>query len=240
MRCELLPVIKKEMRSYFNSPIAYIIVVTFLVFCAVFTFFLQTFFANDAASLRDFFGIVPMVFVVVVPALTMRSWAEEKKQGTLELLLTLPYREASLAAGKFLAAFCLLGIMCALTLPIPLLLGMFGDFDWGEILAQYLGVILVGAAGLSVGLFVSSLATNQVSSFLASLFILLAFTMVSQVNSLVVLPSWAANAANSLSFGYHFWNFQKGLLDTRDLFFYLVVCGLFLYLNVKALSFRRW
>jgi ABC-2 type transport system permease protein len=236
---ELMAILKKEMRSYFNSPIAYIVTMTFLLFCAVSTFFIQTFFANDTASLRDFFGMVPIVFVIVVPAITMRAWAEERRQGTIELLLTLPYREGSLVVGKFLGALLLLSAMCVLTLPIPLLLTRFGDFDGGELAAQYLGILLVGASGLSVGLFVSALATNQLSSFLASLFILLAFTMASQVNAVASLPAWVASAANAVSFGYHFWNFQKGLLDTRDLFFYLIVCGLFLYLNNRVLAVRR-
>jgi ABC-2 type transport system permease protein len=240
MMKNILPIFKKEMKSYFNSPIAYILVVTFLVFSSIWIFYLQSFFAGNIASLRTFFSVIPVVFIIVMPALTMRSWAEEKKLGTMEVLMTLPYRESTLVIGKFLAALSLLVIMIALTLPIPMLLGRFGDFDWGEILGQYIGVILLGAAGISVGLFVSSLMANQISSFLISLFVLLVLTLISQVNRVFALPPWAAEVVNFVSFGHHFSNFQRGLIDTRDLLYYCIVSALFLYLNTKALVFRKW
>ena len=170
----------------------------------------------------------------------MRGWAEEKKLGTMEVLMTLPYRESVLVMGKFLAGLCLLLIMILLTLPLPLLLSRFGNFDWGEIAGQYLGVLLIGAAGISIGLFVSSFATNQISAFILSLFVLLVFTLISQVNFVIPLPPWAAGFFNYLSLGYHFSSFQKGLIDTRDLFYYLIVIGLFLYLNIKTLVFMKW
>ena len=236
----ILPLIKKELKSYFNSPIAYILVVTFLVFSSIWIFFVQSFFAGNIASLRNFFSVIPIVFIVVMPALTMRSWAEEKKLGTMEVLMTLPYRESTLVIGKFLAALTLLVIMIALTLPLPLLLSRFGDFDWGEILGQYIGVVLLGAAGISVGLFVSSLVANQISSFLISLFVLLVLTLISQVNRVFAIPPWAAGVVNFVSLGYHFSNFQRGLIDTRDLLYYGIVSALFLYLNTKTLVFRKW
>jgi ABC-2 type transport system permease protein len=236
----ILPILKKELKSYFNSPIAYILVVTFLVFSSIWIFYLQTFFAGNIASLRNFFSVIPIVFIIVMPALTMRSWAEEKKLGTMEVLMTLPFRESTLVIGKFLAAFTLLLIMIALTLPLPLLLSRFGDFDWGEIFGQYIGVVLLGAAGVSVGLFVSSLVANQISSFLISLFVLLVLTLISQVNLVFALPPWAAEAVNFVSLGHHFSNFQRGLIDTRDLLYYGIVSALFLYLNTKALVFRKW
>jgi len=240
MMKNILPILKKELKSYFNSPIAYILVVTFLVFSSIWVFFLQNFFASNVASLRNFFSVIPIVFIIVMPALTMRSWAEEKKLGTMEVLMTLPFRESTLVIGKFLAALCLLVIMVALTLPIPLLLSQFGDFDWGEILGQYIGVVLLGSAGISVGLFVSSLMANQISSFLISLFVLLVLTLVSQVNRVFAVPPWAAEAVNFISFGHHFSNFQRGLIDTRDLLYYGIISALFLYLNTKTLVFRKW
>ena len=240
MMKNIVPILKKELKSYFNSPIAYIQVVTFLIFSSIWVFFLQSFFASNVASLRNFFAVIPIVFIIVMPALTMRSWAEEKKLGTMEVLMTLPFRESTLVIGKFLAALCLLAIMIALTLPIPLLLSQFGDFDWGEILGQYIGVVLLGSAGISVGLFVSSLMANQISSFLISLFVLLVLTLVSQVNRVFAVPPWAAEAINFISFGHHFSNFQRGLIDTRDLLYYGIVSALFLYLNTKTLVFRKW
>jgi ABC-2 type transport system permease protein len=240
MMQNILPIIRKELKSYFNSPIAYILVVTFLVFSSVWIFYLQTFFASNVASLRSFFSVLPIVFIVVMPALTMRSWAEERKLGTMEVLMTLPFRESTLVIGKFLAALSLLLIMILLTLPLPLLLARFGDFDWGEILGQYIGVLLLGAAGISVGLFVSSLMANQISSFLISLFVLLVLTLISQVNRVFALPPWAAELFNFVSLGYHFSNFQRGLIDTRDLLYYGIISALFLYLNTKTLVFRKW
>jgi len=236
----IAPLIRKELRSYFNSPIAYVVVLTFLVFSGIWVFYLQTFFAANTASLRGYFGVLPVVFIIVMPALTMRSWAEEKKLGTVEVLLTLPFRESVVVLGKFVAALALLALMLALTLPTPLLLSRFGAFDWGEIAGQYLGALLLGAAGLSLGLFVSSLATNQVSAFLVGLFVLLVITLISQVNMLFPLAPWAAGVFNFLSLNYHFSNFQKGLIDTRDLVYYLVFSALFLYLNVKTLVFKKW
>ena len=236
----ILPIVRKELKSYFNSPIAYIVVVTFLIFSSIWLFYLQRFFAGNLASLRVFFGIIPFIFIIVMPAITMRSWAEENKLGTLELLMTLPYKESVPVMGKFLAALGLLLIMILLPLPIPVILSRFGSFDRGEIIGQYLGVLLIGSAGISVGLFISAFATNQISAFIISLFVLLIFTLISQVNQVLSLPPWAAGFFNYLSLGFHFSNFQKGLIDTRDLFFYLIVIGLFLYLNVKTLVFKKW
>ncbi len=240
MFSNIVPVLKKELKSYFNSPIAYIVVVTFLVFSAVWLFYLQTFFARNVASLRPLFSVIPLVFIIVMPALTMRSWAEEKKQGTVEVLLTMPFRESTLVAGKYLAALCLLVIMIVLTLPIPLLLTQFGSFDAGEIFGQYLGVLLIGGAGLAVGLFISSLATNQISAFLITLFVLLVFTLISQLTVVFSLPIWLARTLSYLSLDSHFESFQKGLIDTRDLAFYVLVIGMFLYLNMKTLVFTKW
>jgi ABC-2 type transport system permease protein len=234
------PVIRKELKSYFNSPIAYVVVVTFLVFSSIWVFYLQSFFAANTASLRGYFSVVPIVFIIVMPAITMRSWAEERKLGTLEVLMTLPFRESTLVIGKFVAALALLAIMVGLTLPIPLLASRFGSFDWGELFGQYLGAILLGAAGISVGLFVSSLTTNQISAFLITLFVLLVLTLISQVNQVLATPPWAAGIFNFISMGQHFTNFQRGLIDTRDLAYYVVMSALFLYVNIKTLVFEKW
>ena len=240
MSINILPIIKKEFKSYFNSPIAYIVLVAFLVFSSVWLFYLQQFFARNVASLRIYFGIVPVVFIFLMPAITMRSWAEEKKMGTIEVLLTLPFKEGELVIGKFLAALGMLIIMMVLTLPIPLFLSPFGTFDWGEIFSQYIGLLLIGAAGISLGLFISAQATNQLSAFIIGVIVLLFLTLVTQVNQVVQLPPWAAGFFNYLSLGYHFESFGRGLIDSRDLFYYLLVISLFLYLNIKTLVFQKW
>lgn len=240
MSINILPIIKKEFKSYFNSPIAYIVLVAFLVFTSVWLFYLQQFFTRNVASLRIYFGIIPVVFIFLMPAITMRSWAEEKKMGTIEILLTLPFKEGELVIGKFLAALGMLIIMMMLTLPIPLLLSPFGTFDWGEIFSQYFGLLLIGAAGISLGLFISAQATNQLSAFIIGVIVLLFLTLVAQVTQVAQLPPWAAGFFNYLSLGYHFESFGRGLIDSRDLFYYLLVIFLFLYLNTKTLVFQKW
>jgi ABC-2 type transport system permease protein len=233
-------VVRKELSSYFNSPIAYIVVIGFLVFTSIWLFFLNQFFARNEASLRVYFGIFPMVFIFLVPAITMRSWAEERKSGTLEILLTLPFREAEVVAGKFLGAVILLLVMLALTIPLPLSLARLGAFDAGQIVGQYAGVFLVGCCGISMGLLISSLSANQISSYLFCGIALLSFTLAGQVNSIITLPRWLAGAVNSLSFGFHFDSFNKGILDSRDVSYYLLAIALFLFLNAQVLVRRKW
>ncbi len=240
MPTNTMSLVKKELRSYFNSPIAYVAVTAFLVFTSIWFFYLQNFFAQNVASLRAYFAIMPTVFIILIPALTMRIWAEEKKLGTIEVLMTLPYKEYQLVLGKFLSTFIVLFIMVGLTLPVPILLSFMGRFDAGQIFGEYLGVLLIGTTGISIGLFISAVSTNQISAFVTGLVILLFLTLVNQVNQLVNLPVWLASVFNYFSLGYHFETFRKGLIDTRDLFFYLIVTGMFFYLNVKVLILNKW
>ncbi len=235
-----LTLLRKEIASYFNAPIAYIVVVFFLVFTSVWFFYIQQFVAQNVASLRGYFSIFPIVFIVLLPAVTMRSWAEENKSGTVELLLTLPFKEGQTVAGKFLAAFSLLAVTLLLTIPIPLTVSALGDFETGQIVGQYVGVLLLGAAGLSIGLFVSSLSENQITSFILSAVVLLFFTLINQVTFLLELPDMLASVINYLSLNYHFSSFEKGLIDTRDVIFYAALAVFFLYLNTKVLVFRKW
>ncbi len=240
MPTSITSIIKKELKSYFNSPIAYVVVSAFLVFTSVWLFYLQNFFANNVASLRIYFAVIPTVFIILLPALTMRLWAEEKKLGTIELLMTLPFTEEQLVIGKFLSTFILLLIMITLTLPIPIMLSLLGNFDWGQIIGEYLGVLLIGSAGVAVGLLVSSVTTNQITAFISTLLILLLLTLINTINSIADLPVWLTSVFNYLSLGYHFESFRKGLIDTRDLIYYLLITGLFLYINIKVLIFRKW
>ncbi|MEE8440313.1 MAG: ABC transporter permease [Spirochaetia bacterium] len=236
----ILSIVRKEMRSYFNSPIAYIVIVFFLVFTAVWLFYVAQFVVRDTASLRAYFGIMPIVFIGFIPALTMRSWAEEYKLGTEEILLTLPYRESELVLGKFFGAYGLLLLVILLTVFVPFSVTPLGNFERGEIFGEYLGIALLGAAGTAIGLFVSSIARNQVSAFILSAVALLFLTLVGQVNTIVDLPTWMASVVNYVSLQYHVQSFIRGVVDTRDLIYFFVITVLFLYLNVKALVFRKW
>jgi len=219
---------------------AYILGVTFLVFQGVWFFFLYRFPVMNEASLRGYFGLMPGVFTALVPALTMRSWAEEMRLGTAELYLTLPYREGELALAKLLASFLLLTLLLALTLPVPLTLSSLGDFDPGEILGQYLGILLLGAAAVSVGQFASVLTTNQMSAFLLGFFSLLALTTAHLAAGAPGLPDGAAGVFRYFSLSAHYESFRKGVLDSRDLVFFLLVPVLFQLLTVRVLVWRKW
>lgn len=236
----VLAIFRKELRSYFNSPIAYIAVIFFLVFTSVWLYYIQQFVGQNVADLRVYFSIMPIVFILLLPALTMRIWAEENKIGTVELLLTLPFREAEVVLGKFLGAFTLLLIMVVLTFPVPLTITSLGNFETGQIIGQYIGLVFLGAAGISVGLFVSSVSTNQITAFIMSVVVLLFLTLVNRLNYVGNVSGAFANVVNAISLDYHFQSFVKGLLDSRDMIYYLLVTFIFLYLNAKVLVFRKW
>jgi ABC-2 type transport system permease protein len=231
---------RRELAAYFNSPVAYVVVIFFLVVSAAWFFYGQQFFAQDAATLRGYFSLWPLLFVILIPAITMRSWAEERRQGTAEILLTLPFREREIVLGKFTAAFALVAITAALTLPVPLSVSLLGSFDPGPIALQYFGVLLLGAAGIAAGLFVSSLSANQISAFLFSVAFLLVITLVGQVPSLVVLPGWLAGALTWLSLDYRFDSFRKGLFDSRDALYFVVIAAGFLIFTTRVLLVRRF
>jgi ABC-2 type transport system permease protein len=240
MFANISTILKKELRSYFNSPIAYIVIAVFLVFMSIWLFTVNHFIAQGVADLRGYFMMIPWVFIFFIPAITMRSWAEERKMGTDELLLTLPFKEYELVLGKFLAAFILLTLMFLLSLVLPLSLSFLGDFEWGQIAAQYIGVLLFGGASIAVGLFVSSLSRNQIISFIFSALTLFFILILSEVNSVVELPSFIGGFLNALSFNYHFEAFSKGLIDSRDIAYFVLVSTFFLYLNSKVLIFKKW
>lgn len=237
---KIVAVAKKEIKTYFNSPIAYIVVFAFLIFTSVWFFHIQQFIAVNRASLRAYFGIMPIVFIIIIPALTMRSWAEENRSGTGELLLTLPFREIHLVLGKYGGALALFAVMLLLTLPVALTVQVLGDFEIGQIIGEYIGLILLGASGIAVGLFVSSLTENQIVAFILTLLMLLFLTLVNQINRFMELPVPIAGFFNYLSLDFHFQSFVRGLIDTRDIFFFLLVSFLFIYLNIKVLVFRKW
>lgn len=232
--------VKKEIRSYLNSAIAYIVVVFFLVFTSVWLFYIQQFFALDRASLRPYFSIFPIVFILLLPALTMRAWAEENKVGTVELLVTYPFREHQLVLGKYLGAMALFGAMVVLTLPVPISLLRFGDFEGGQILGEYVGVLLLGSAGISIGLFISSSTNNQITAFLLSVVVLLMLTLIGEANAMIDLPDALRDFVAYVSLSAHFENLVRGVIDSRDVVYFGLVTFTFLYLNTKLLVFRKW
>jgi ABC-2 type transport system permease protein len=236
----VLAIAKREIRSSFNSPVAYAVILGFLVFTGVYLYFIRGFYAVGQADLRAYFGLMPVVLAFLVPALTMRSWAEERRLGTYELLLTLPFSETELVIGKFLSSFALAALAIALTLPVPLMASLLGSFDTGILFTQYLGVLLEAATAVAIGEWISSLAKNQVSAFIGSVLVLLALVLVDRVSSFLGSGGIVAALLNWLSLSFHFDSFSRGVVDSRDLAYYLSAQAFFLYLSGWSLMRRKW
>jgi ABC-2 type transport system permease protein len=234
--------IQRELKSYFASPIAYVFGGLFLLvlcYLSVTSLLVQ----NQQASMEGFFGLLPIVFLFFLPALTMRLWAEERKLGTLELLMTFPVTVPQLIAGKFLSALLYLGIVMLLTLGIPLTVSMFGDLDWGPVICAYLATFLMASAYLAVGMFCSAITRDQIIALLLALVLLLALFLLGapfvQINLAAVLPELIVQMLAAISPYQYFVSIQRGVLDTRDFVFYACFCGFFLYLNALVLQGRR-
>ena len=237
---DILPLVYKELRYYADSAIAWILGVLFLAVSSVVFFSGQHFIARDEASLRAYFSFFPFLMMLVLPALTMRSWAEEQRQGTLELLLSLPLPEWKLVFGKFLSPMLLFLILLIITMFVPLTVLPFGNFDIGIIVTEYLGLFFLASTTIAIGLWISSLTMNQVSAYLLSVSLLLALTIVNQVATLSAMPVWLADTINYLSFSWHVESFIKGLIDSRDIAYFLGLTLLFLFLNERHLTLRKW
>lgn len=236
----MLALTRKELYSFSISPAFFGVALFFLIFTSVWFFQFQNFFQRGEASLRAYFAGFPLAFILVLPALTMRGWAEERKTGSVELLLTLPLSEWALVLGKFLAAFAAVAALFVLTLPVPLSVSMLGRFDAGVIAAEYAGALLLAASGLALGLLLSALSKNQVAAFLGSAAALVVVMLIGQIPWTMGMPAALAAFIRILALGSHFESFSKGLLDTRDAAYFITATALFLFLNVKVLVFRKW
>ena len=231
-------IFKKEFASYFNSPIAYIYITAFLVFSS--WIFFRGFFLIGQANMRAFFSLLPWIFLFFIPAITMRLWAEEKKSGTMEILMTLPITDTEVVMGKFLAAFIFFAFSILLSFTIPLTLFYLGSPDMGPIIGGYLGALLMGAAYLSIGLFVSSLTENQIVAFILGIFSCFVLFIIGEDIVLMSLPSSLASIFSFLGLGYHFKSIGRVIIDTRDILYYLSVIGIFLFLNIRSIESRKW
>lgn len=218
-----LKIAAKEFRSYFSSPAAYIILILFLSLTG--WFFTNTLFIEGGqADLRTNFGMIPFFLMFFVPAMTMKMIAEEKKSGTLELLTTMPLTENEIVAGKFLGSLYLLLLAVGLTFPNVITIGILGEPDWGVLFSGYAGLVLTGAAFTAIGIFTSSVTDNQIVSFILSFVILFFLTMVG--NFLVFLPF--PELFDYIGSQSHYANMLRGVLDTRDIIYFLSVILLFL------------
>jgi ABC-2 type transport system permease protein len=231
-----LTIFRREMRSYFNSPVAYIVITLFLLVSGY--FFSSTLFLNNSADLRSLFGIAGFILMLFTPAVTMRLLAEERRAGTIEILVTLPIKDEEIVVGKFLAGFALTAISIVLTFIAYLTIASLGNPDFGAAFGGYLGLILMGAVYVAIGMFTSSLSPNQIIAFIVGFVIIFAFFMLDKV--LVFLPDALASFFEYLSIDYHYGNISRGVIDSRDLIYYFSMIFFFLYLAVKMTQLRKW
>jgi len=239
-----LPIIfKREFASFFATPLAYVFLLIFLVLSSVFTFYLGGFYEGGQANLNPFFNFHPWLYLFLVPALSMRMWAEERKSGTIELLMTLPITRFESVVGKFLAAWVFAGIALLLTFPMVLTVNYLGDPDNGAILTGYLGSWLLVGAYLSVGSCMSALAKNQVIAFILTvrlcfLFVVSGFSLVLDVFN-GWAPQWLLDVVASFSFLTRFQAISKGVIDVRDLLYFLSFIAAWLMATAVVIDLKK-
>ncbi|MCX7984617.1 MAG: ABC transporter permease [Bacteroidetes bacterium] len=227
---------QKELRSYFNSAVAYVVLVVFLVIIGwVYT---NSLFLLNIASLRIFFEWVPSVFLFVVPAITMRLMAEEKKIGTIELLTTKPLEDWEIVLGKFCAAWLLIAIALVPTLLYYLTVALLGNVDHGTVIGGYLGLLLMAGVYVAIGLFASTLTENQIVAFIVAFLIMALLYWFDKI--LIFVPGFLTSVVEYLGIDYHFSSIARGVIDTRDLVYFLSLLGFSLYLAVVMLERRKW
>ena len=237
---QVLPIIRKELHSYFGSPMALIFIGVFLA-TTLFTFFwVDTFFARGIADVRPMFRWMPVLMIFLVAALTMRQWSEEQQTGTLEMLLTLPARLVYLVLGKFLAVMVLVLIALALTLFLPVTVSILGNLDWGHVFGGYLAAILLAAAYAAIGLFISSRTDNQIVALILTVLVGGLFYLVGSRGVTDFVGDNLAEILRAIGSGSRFESIERGVVDIRDLVYYLSLTGLFLTLNVVSLDSKRW
>jgi ABC-2 type transport system permease protein len=233
----LFAVYNKEMKSYFNSPMAYIFLVIFAIITGY--FFTRTFFLFNQSDMRSLFNIIPLVYLFFIPAITMSLIAREKSLGTMEVISTLPLKEFDFVAGKFLASLSLVLIALVISLVHFFTLIQVGtNIDYGAAFTGYLGLALAGAVYCAVGTFASSLTDNQVVAFIIGIFIVLVFFLMDKM--LIFVPITLSGLIQFLSVDYHLSSISRGVIDSRNIIYFASVIGLFLFMTVRVLEIRRW
>jgi ABC-2 type transport system permease protein len=231
-----LTIAKREFRGYFNSPAAYIVICLFLFMVGF--FFWSPFFLVNRASVRNMYDLMAILLIPTAPALTMGLLAEEKRQGTIEILLTMPVRDPEVIIGKYLAALGVLVVLLALTLAYPLSVSTLGHLDWGPVFAGYLAILLQGGAMLALGVLTSSWTENQLIAFFSSAVICFGFWIINRF--LPFIPQQLASIVEWVSFDYHFQDLVRGVLDSRHVVYFLTVIAFSLALAFRSLESRRW
>ncbi|MEM1080559.1 MAG: ABC transporter permease subunit [Pseudomonadota bacterium] len=236
-------ILRRELSSYFATPVAYVFIVIFLIMANAFTFYLGGFYEREVADLQPFFQFHPWLYLFLVPAIGMRLWAEERKSGTIELLLTLPVTPRAAVLAKFLAAWLFVGIALILTFPLWITVNLLGDPDNGTILAGYLGSWLMSGGFLAISACLSATTRNQVIAFILSVVVCFLFLLSGLPLVLDVFRGWlpqvAVDAIANLSFLSHFNSISRGVLDIRDLLYFVLVIGFWLVANRIVLEMKK-
>ncbi|HTV46191.1 MAG TPA: ABC transporter permease subunit [Stellaceae bacterium] len=239
----VLTIFRRELASYFATPLAYVFIVIFLVMAGVLAFFVGDFFERGQADLQPFFAFHPWLYLVLIPALSMRLWAEERKSGTIELFLTLPIRMTEAVVGKFLAAWCFAGIALCLTFPFWVTVNLLGNPDNGVILASYIGSWLMAGALLAIGACVSAVTKNQVIAFVVTAAIAFVLTAAGSPVVLGLLqgwaPAWLLGSVAGISLLDHFSGITRGVLDMRDVAYFVSIMIAFLFANAILVDLEK-
>lgn len=240
---EVIAITRRELKSYFLTPVAYVFIVIFLVLASALAFYLGNFYERGQADLNSFFAFHPWLYLFLVPALSMRLWAEERRSGSIELLMTLPLEVWQMVLGKFLAAWVFTCIAIALTFPIWITVNYLGSPDNGAILAAYLGSALMAGGFLAVGAFISAMTRNQVIAFVLSVVACFMLLLAGYPLVLDAFSAWAPQAVidgvASLSFLTHFDSISRGVIDLRDLVYFALLIGACLYANTIVLHLTK-
>ena len=236
-------IFKRELTGYFATPIATVFIVIFLMLAGAFTFYLGNFFARGQADLLPFFNFHPWLYLVLIPALAMRMWAEERREGTIELLFTLPVTLWEAVVGKFLAAWCFTGIALALTFPMWVTVNVLGEPDNGVIMAGYIGSFLMAGGFMAIGSCVSAFTKNQVIAFVISVLVGLGFVLSGFPMVLDFFSGWTPQffleLISSFSFLTHFNAISRGVIDIRDLVYFLSLIGFWLFATALILEWKK-
>ncbi len=230
-------IMKREFLAYFRSPIAYVFLTTYLVLVA-FLFF-RPFFVVGQTDMRTFFTLMPWIFLFYVPAVSMGKWADERRQGTLELLLTMPVRDSDVVLGKFAAGMGLVGTALAASLPLAWSVSLLGNLDWGPVWGGYCGLLLLGGSFMSIGLIASSLTQSQIIAFILGLTVSFGMFILGDPLVTAVLPGGVAAIVQYFGLGTHFASMSRGVIDSRDIVYYVTVIGMFLWINCQLIQRRR-
>ncbi len=240
MKRQILAITQKELNSYFGSPLAIIFLGTFLAAVLFIFFTIETFFARGIADVRPLFRWMPVLLIFLLAALTMRQWSEEQRSGTQELLLTLPVPMGNLVLGKFLAVMALITLALALTLPLPITVGILGNLDWGPVIGGYLAALLMATAYAAIGLFVSSRTDNQIVALIVTVLLGGFFYLLGTRGVTDFVGGSFSELLWAMGTGSRFESIQRGVIDLRDLVYYLSLAGVFLTLNTVSLDSVRW